>query len=250
MPLITVKGTDIHYRQGRGEEKNPLVLIHGSGGSSENWPQEIFDTDTFRTIAPDLPGHGLSKGSPASDMDTYIRFACDFIQALGLSKTALGGHSLGGGVTLGCALMQPEWLTKIILVGTGARLRVSPLILDSLKNDFEAAISVMDQVLFGPDAPEELKQDYRATARTADPKVLLADFTACDHFDVLKELSQIRIPALVVSATHDQLTPLKYGQFLADTLPDARIAVLEGAGHLMALEKAGEFAGALKDFLL
>jgi pimeloyl-ACP methyl ester carboxylesterase len=79
--------------------------------------------------------------------------------------------------------------------------------------------------------------------------VLLGDFTACDRFDVMERLGEIEAPTLVVAGSADQLTAAKYARFLAKRIADARLVIIEGAGHMMMLERPIETAEAVQDFL-
>jgi pimeloyl-ACP methyl ester carboxylesterase len=82
-----------------------------------------------------------------------------------------------------------------------------------------------------------------------DPAVLYGDLVACDRFDIRHRLGEIEAPALVIGATEDRMTPLRFAQYLAENLPHAELRVLEGAGHMMALERPEEVASAVKGFV-
>jgi pimeloyl-ACP methyl ester carboxylesterase len=81
------------------------------------------------------------------------------------------------------------------------------------------------------------------------PEVTLGDFTACNAFDVMDQLDKIKIPVLVMTASEDQMTPIKYGQFLAGRIENSAISNIEDAGHLSPVEKPDEVAKAITDFL-
>ena len=75
------------------------------------------------------------------------------------------------------------------------------------------------------------------------------DFTACNQFDIRDQLSQINLPTLIIAGSEDKLTPPKNGRFLAEYIPQAQFKLLEGVGHMMMVEKPGETAEAIGDFL-
>ena len=249
MPHIEISGEKIHYAHtDKGSSKN-LVLIHGSGGDSTCWPLAELETTGANIYSVDLPGHGGSGGNARSDVSEYAAVVTALIKVLGLENVYVAGHSLGGGIALTIGIAAPSWLSGLILVGTGAKLRVNPMIFEALNKDPKGAVAMMDSVIFSADAPEEAKAAMRAVGERTDPSVSIADFTACDKFDVMKELGKISVPCLVVSGGADVLTSVKYGKFLAEGIARAELVIIEGAGHMMALEKPAEFAKALARFL-
>ncbi|MBU2488290.1 MAG: alpha/beta hydrolase [Proteobacteria bacterium] len=248
MPFVNVSGENIHYLLS-GDQGPGLVLIHGSGSSHAAWPVEILTLPGVRVAALDLPGHGKSEGAARKSVDEYARVVAGAIEAMGLARAYVCGHSLGGAVALSLALAKPAWLAGIILVGSGARLRVNPLILEAITQNFEQALDLMDPFLFAPGADPELVKGARLVAEAAGPEVLLTDFSACDRFDVMARVGEIQIPCLVVTADKDQLTPAKYGRYLAAGIPGAQLVEIAGAGHVMMMEKPVEVARALAGFI-
>jgi pimeloyl-ACP methyl ester carboxylesterase len=81
------------------------------------------------------------------------------------------------------------------------------------------------------------------------PEVIAGDYAACDAFDVRERLGQITAPTLVVGGTADQMTPLKYAEFLAEKIPGAKLARIEGAGHMVMLEQPELVAQHVEQFL-
>jgi len=81
------------------------------------------------------------------------------------------------------------------------------------------------------------------------PDVLFGDFTACDQFDVMDQLEKIGAPTLVIVGSDDQLTPVKYAHFLAEHIAIASQLTVEGAGHMVMLERPSEVAKATQEFL-
>ena len=82
-----------------------------------------------------------------------------------------------------------------------------------------------------------------------DPAVLHSDFIACDCFDIRTKLDQIHIPTLVISGTEDKMTPLKYSRYLVENIVDARLIIIEGAGHFSMLQKPKMVANAIAEFM-
>src|SRR5438105_12497388 len=108
---------------------NPIVFIHGSGDSAHIWRLQIGHLGANRAFAIDLPGHGQRPDSlPAeATVRDYAQAAYEIIRhELRLEKPVIAGHSLGGAIALTMALEYGSELGGLILIGTGARLRVLP----------------------------------------------------------------------------------------------------------------------------
>jgi len=249
MPFVKVGEENIFFsKKDTGSDHN-LLLIHGSGGDHMHWPHQVRHLPDINVFAIDLPGHGRSEGQGRDTVDAYADFTAAFVSALNLNKVTLAGHSLGGAIAQSLAFRVPEWLARIILVGTGARLRVAPGMIDGVLSDFHVAANLICEYAYGPDAPASLVQAARETLLKVDPKVVHGDFSACDQFDVMEKISEISLPTLVISGAADQMTPAKYGEYLYQHIPGARFSVIEDGGHMMGLEKPEALAECMVNFL-
>jgi pimeloyl-ACP methyl ester carboxylesterase len=197
----------------------------------------------------DLPGHGRSSGQGRNDIAAYADVVDAFIAEMGLRQVALIGHSMGGATVLTVAQRQPAWLDALVLVGTGARLRVMPSLLDMLPVDFPAAVEIMCSAMFGPKAPASLIESERERYSRVDWRVVRDDLVACDAFDVMTVLGRIKVPTLVVAGANDRLTPVKYSEYLAQGIPKSQLTVFADAGHMLAREQPEAFTRAVGDFL-
>ena len=196
----------------------------------------------------DLPGHGHSGGSGRTSVEDYADFIQTFVQHLRLDRVAVFGHSLGGAIVQCLALRKPDWLEAIVLVGTGARLRVAPAVLDTVVADPEAFLELAPQFYFAPGPPRNLVSQIRTGLAKIDPHITHGDFCACDRFDIMPELHRISLPTLIISADLDRLTPLKYSRYLHEHIPGSCLHIIENAGHMMALERPGEFMAGVEAF--
>jgi pimeloyl-ACP methyl ester carboxylesterase len=199
--------------------------------------------------ALDLAGHGRSHPPGRSTIAAYAQDVLDFINTLKLENVVVLGHSMGGAIAQMVGLAHPANVTGLVLVGTGAKLRVSPAILSAIQEDYEAAVDMLNQFYWGGSQAPNIEAANRHTLLTCPPEVMLNDFLACDQFDVRSRLAEIIRPTLVISASADQMTPPKFGQFLADQLPQAEFALIEQAGHMMTLEFPKRVAQLVGDFM-
>ncbi|MFN8499286.1 MAG: alpha/beta fold hydrolase [Anaerolineae bacterium] len=216
MPKTLVAGFPTFYAVRDAGAQPALLFIHGAGAQNGLWLDAARRLNRMGVFVPDLPGHGQSEGMPSSSIATYAAWLVVFADAVGLDRFIPVGHSMGGGVALQLALDYPERVAGLVLVASGARLRVHP--------------------------------DILAGLRDSDP-VMYTDMLACAAFDVMPRLGEIHVPTLVINGTADDRTPLKYAAFLRDRIAGAEIAVVEGAGHEVMVEQPAEVAAAIQDFV-
>jgi pimeloyl-ACP methyl ester carboxylesterase len=250
MPYIELDGNNLFYTAStKRSSEISLLLVHGAGGSHLTWPAELRRFPGVDVYALDLPGHGRSDQPGRRSVEQYAHVAVQFIDRLELPSVVFFGHSMGGAIGITVALNSPSAIVGLALVGSGARLRVTDAILDSVVADYEAAVQTITKMSWAADAPRELVGAGSDLLRQQCPAVVHGDYLACNQFDVMERLGEIDVPTLVISGTHDQLTPVKYGRYLAHRIPGAHHVTVEGGGHMMALEHGAEVAEALSGFL-
>lgn len=228
----------------------PLVLIHGAGGTHLHWPPQVRRMDGQRVFALDLPGHGKSGGIGSQSIADYARAVLDFLDAARFNAAVFVGHSMGSAIALSLALDFPKRVLGLGLVGSGARLRVAPQILETTAAEatFPTAVSLINEAAFGSSASPSLKELAARQMMTIRPAVLHGDFLACNEFDVMPRLAEIAVPTLILCGHEDSLTPMKYSEFLRDHIRAAQLAAFPGAGHMVMLEQPEAVAQALSDF--
>ncbi len=224
-----------------------LILIHGSGACGDVWyyqKQQFTDAD-----AVDLPGH--PDGELRNSIEEYADWLHGYIQQKKYKDVVLAGHSLGGGIALMHAYKYPQDLRGVILVGSGARLRVLPLIIEAIKNklnDRQGWVRDLVTPLYG--TIDAKVRDILLPGLTAvGPAAQLNDFLCCDKFDIMDKVGLIRVPALAIVGDQDNMTPPKYAQYLSKNMQNCKVTVIEGGGHLAFLEKPGPVNKAIEGFL-
>jgi len=232
-------------------EKPPVILIHGAGGTHLHWPPQIRRLAGQRVYAPDLPGHGKSEGVARQDIWEYSAVLAKFMEGVKLKKAVFVGLSMGSGIALQMALRYPKRVLGLGLLGSGAKLRVSPDVLESSANPsaFLATVHMVVENSYGPDVLPQVKELALQQLEETRPSVLHSDFLACDSFDVMERISKINVPTVLICGAEDRMTPVKYSEYLRDHIEGARLEVIEGAGHMVMIEKPDETAKVLEDFL-
>jgi len=250
LPTIEIAGESLFYarRLAKGT-KSSLVLVHGAGGTHRHWGHQLRWLQGANLYALDLPGHGRSAGGGRASVDAYAASLQAFLEALGLTRAILAGHSMGGAIVQLLALEHSSMVGGLILVGTGARLRVLPSLLDGLANDFEETIEALLGYAYSASAPTDLVELGRQEWLANSPEVIRGDFLACDRFDVMDRLGKIHCPTLVLCGEEDSLTPPKYSHLLRDSIADAALTVIPDAGHMVMLEQPQRVNRAIEEFL-
>lgn len=253
MPHVQIGGDRIHFvEQGPvlTDQLSPIVLLHGAGGSHQIWfPQLRALGRRRKVIALDLPGHGDSNGGGADQIEVYRDVVKEFVAEVNLHRIVLVGHSMGGAITQSFALAYPDQLVAIVLVGTGAKLRVHPKIFAGLREAPRSAVDLIAKAARAPGAPEEaIEQDAEAMLRTPIP-VIEGDFRACHSFDLMEQIQEITAPTLVICGTDDLMTPPKYAEYLHQKIKESQLALIPGAGHMVMLEKPEEVNRTIEAFL-
>ncbi len=228
----------------------PLICIHGAGGTHRHWGYVLRDlAGAARVLALDLPGHGRSAPPGRSEIGAYGAALLALMDALGLERAALAGHSMGGAVALWAALHAPGRVSALGLVGTGGRLRVHPALLDVLEHDPPAALRQIVAWSYPPDTPADLRARAEADYARCDPAVFRGDLLACDRFDLSARLGEIRAPTAVVVGDADRMTPPKYAQALHTAISGAQLTVIPNTGHMAPLEQPAAVGTALRRVL-
>ena len=253
MPIVESNSKQISYvtgRRGIQEGLGTLVFVHGSGGSRLLWNyQRQFFEKFFNVVMVDLPGHGEARSEGEESVGAYARHLLHLIRALPMDVVCLFGHSLGGAVAQEFSLLYPQHAEALILVGTGARLRVLPEILEGLQGRFEDTVRLINEYAFSKKAPADLIQKGIEAMLKTRRDVLYGDFTACNRFDIMDRVGDIEAPTLVVCGSDDLLTPPKYAHFLAEKITGARLEIIDGAAHMVMIEKPHEFNSRVMEFL-
>ena len=230
--------------------KPTLVFIHGAGNSSVLWNDQLKGLDDRRNLlALDLPGHGRSPGAGYTTVPDYARVVMDFLISVKVPSPIPVGLSMGGAITQQLLLDYPNNCIAGVLISTGARMKVTPVIFETIEKNYPAFVESAKQFAISSKTDPARIQPILDDNLKCPPSVAFGDFQACDRFDVRERLTEIRARVLVVTGEDDLLTPPKFGEFLADKIKGAQRAHIRDAGHLVPVEKPDELNQVLLTFL-
>lgn len=248
----------LHHEQ--AGEGLPLVLLHAFPLSSAMWSPGLL-TDRCRVIAPDQRGFGASPlGDDEPDLDRCADDVVALLDRLGLDRVVLGGLSMGGYVAMALLRRHAERVRALVLADTKAaadpasardnRLRVAAEV------EQRGSAVLVEQVLPAllgetstrtrPDVVARVRGLVEQAPPSAAAWAQRAMAARPASFDVL---AGVDVPALVVVGDEDALSPVDDAREMADALPHGRLVVLEGAGHLTAVEDPAAFWGAVRSFV-
>jgi pimeloyl-ACP methyl ester carboxylesterase len=242
------------------DRARPAVLfLHGAGCDHIVWqlPARWFAWHGRSVLAVDLPGHGRSKGPPLDTIAGLARWVGQVLDAAGVERASLVGHSMGGGIALEAAAALGSRIGRLALLGTAAAIPVTGPLLAAAREEPQRAYRMMTAwahgsaaKLGGNPAPGLWMTGGTLAlfARNA-PGVLAADLGACQAWrSGPKAARKVSAPALVVIAGNDIMTPPKAGQELARLLAGSRTVTVPDCGHMLLAEAPDAVLDALIEF--
>ena len=260
--------TTMETRDGRfaweaaGDPASPtVVLLHGIGGAARAWRGQLaFFADRYRTLAWDMPGYGGSTPLLDVSIDALADALRDFLQQIDVTKPILVGHSIGGMIVQQLLAKNPRFATAVVLAQTSPAFGKADG--DWQKSFIDARLGPLDRgatmaslaptlvrELIG-DAPDAGGLELARACMAAVPEATYrAMMLALLGFDQRSALKDIAVPTLVLSGSRDNNAPAPMMAKMASYIPSATYVEIEGAGHLLNLERPGAFNAALDRFL-
>ena len=167
-----------------------------------------------------------------------------------LKNPILVGHSLGAAITLQFALNYPQKIKGIVSVGGGIKMPVNPSLLEFLKTNPAEAIDLICKFSLAKENRPQFFAPLKKSLSQANIDVLYGDLSACDKLDLTHEIGKIAVPALVICGAEDKMTPPDFSRQIAESINGAKLCLIEGAGHMVMMERPKEFNEALNKFAL
>lgn len=239
----------------------PLVFLHGIGGAARAWRGQLAHFgDRYRAVAWDMPGYGGSAPLATVSIATLADALQDFLGQIGAKMPVLVGHSIGGMIVQQWLTKYPDAAAAVVLAQTSPAFGNAAG--DWQKNFIEARLGPLDRgetmrtlapslvkEIIGdePDpAGMELARDCMASVPEATYRVTMLSMLG---FDLRAALKTIAVPTLVLSGSRDKNAPAPTMAKMASYIPSAEYIDIEGAGHLVNLERPAAFNAALDQFL-
>jgi pimeloyl-ACP methyl ester carboxylesterase len=257
---LSVNGIDTFVATGGREfdgTQPTVVLLHGAGFDHTTWAlhSRWLAHHGHSVLAPDLPGHGRSSGTPIPTIAGMADWTAALLDAAGASKARLVGHSMGSLIAIETAARHPQRVTALSLIGTAATMTVGPELLKAAEANDASAIDMVSiwglgfqAELGGSLAPGLwMHSGAQRVLQQCRPGVLFNDLSACNTYQgALTAAAQVTVPTTFILGERDMMTPAKAGKALAAALPNSRTVVLRGAGHMMMAERPDELLAALQ----
>jgi pimeloyl-ACP methyl ester carboxylesterase len=235
--------------------KPATLLLHGAGLDHSVWTlQARYLAHHERSvIAVDLPGHGRSSGAPLETIADIAQWCWLLLDALGIDRTSIGGHSMGALIALNMAATQAERVRSLCLIAAAAEMLVHPDLLAAARDDLPKASALISMWGFGSagqvggnEIPGlQMRHGGQRLLERSMPGVLATDLAACQAYrDGIKDAARILAPTHLLLGAEDRMTPLGKGRQLAQAMTqvvgDAKVTVLAGCGHMIMAERPNE----------
>ncbi len=259
---IDVNGTSTFASTG-GRDFDPsgdvILFIHGSGQNHLGFmlQHRFFANRGYQAITPDFPGHGQSQGDALTSIEGMADWLIAFMDAAGISKAHMAGHSQGGLVLLELASRYPDRVATASFLATALAIPVNDYLLGLAESKEPKAIAAMMDWGHGPAGhlhdhtlPGTSHMRYGAQLMSSNqPGALFADLSACAAYDAGSAAAEkITCPTLCILSGADKMTPAKAGRALHSAL-GGELVELPGAGHMNITESPFEVNMALRAFL-
>ena len=249
---INIQGIATHIFEAGPPTAPALLYLHGTflGNLWLECHQAL--SQRFHVFAPDTPGFGLT-GRPdwMRDMSDYVLYFRDLLDALGLEKPMLLGHSLGGWMAAEIAVWYPERVKKLVLSNAaGIRVKGAPIahifamspqeVMSVCFDNFAAAMPLM---------PAEVNTDYLLSQYRQ--LTTLASLAWNPNYDpkLERRLLRVNCPTLIIWGQNDRLIPAVYGDTFHQLIANSELVKLEGTGHMPMFEMPAEWSRAISEFL-
>ncbi len=237
-----------------------IVFLHGAQQDHSCWTLQSrwFAHHGHTVLAPDLPGHGRSDGPPLASIEALADWTAALLDAAGLARASLVGHSMGSLIALETALRHPARIERCALLGSALPMPVSDTLLDAARHDEAKAAALINAFSYSPGAQFGgsavpglwMTGVNQRLMERQKPGVFHTDLAACNAYARdPASLAGLRCPLLVIAGTRDRMTAPRAARAIADSIPGSRLVNIEGSGHALMAEKPDAVLDALRAFM-
>jgi pimeloyl-ACP methyl ester carboxylesterase len=206
----------------------------------------------YNIAAINLPGHGHSGGKGENNVRDYCLWIKKLLAELDWKSAVLVGHSLGSAIALQFAISYPEEIAGIVCIGGGMKMPVNPFFLEFLQTNPPEMPAEIIELICKYSLARENRSKFSAQLRKSislsKVDVLYGDLSACNELNLTQETGKISVPALIICGAEDKMTPPDLSRALAAGISKSTLEIVEGAGHMVMLERPAEFNESLDKF--
>tara|TARA_B100001173_G_scaffold296113_1_gene291492 strand:- start:317 stop:1093 length:777 start_codon:yes stop_codon:yes gene_type:complete len=241
---------------GKGIDKNKetIVFLHGSGLSHIVWSltEQYLSNQNYNVLSIDLPGHGNSEGECLKSIQEIAEWLEKVFNKLDILELTLVGHSQGCLEALEYYFKYPKKIKNLIFVSGSYRMPVNQDLIDLAESGDNQAVKLMmkwgyenSKKFIGGNPVEKIINSPRDIR-----EILAIDLIACNNYkNGSKALSKINCPTLFILGELDKMVNLEKGKKFASLVPNSKIHVIKGCGHMIMFEKAFEMREKISEFL-
>ncbi len=247
---VVVNGLMTNYLKA-GQGRKVVVLLHGWGDSATTFSGLAKKLEGYTVLVPDLPGFGGTEMPPkAWGVDEYANFVTAWLKKIGQKEVyAIIGHSNGGAISIGLLASDKLKAGKLILLASSGIRDIYKMRRMLLKGS--AKIAKLPLKLIPSGARQKIKG--RAYRTIGSDSMLLPEMEPSYRRMILKDMqadaTKIKSPTLLIYGRDDKVTPVKYGQLFAEAIPNSKLEIVDGAGHMLHQEANLEVSKLIEDFL-
>lgn len=260
---VDVAGREVYAYTGTRafDAPRPTVLfVHGAANDHGVFALQsrYFAWHGMNVVAPDLPAHGRSAGDPLPSVEAIAEWLVALLDAMGVAKAAVVGHSLGSLAALECAARHPQRVERLALIGPSAPMTVNDDLLAAAARNEHVAYELINGWSFSPSSQLGgnqvpgmwmLGNAMRLIERSGDG-VLSADLLACHRYaNGLQAAAAVRCATLVIIGARDVMAPPRNAEAIVNALHDVKTVTLPETGHAIMAERPGEVLDALRAFV-
>lgn len=263
--LIDIGGVDIHYIK-KGDSDKKMILLHGIGAGTFSYRYNIDELARhYEVYAIDLKGFGYSERMPGTDhsYDTQAKIVLGFMESNGIKKATIAGHSMGGAISLVTYSLSPDSFEGLILIDSAGITTNDPApsflltqpVVDILYYNLmvkrESFRDFLSSAYYNKDfVDDELIELYNRPFRLKDTnRSYLSILKSDTDYDFEGILASVEIPVLIIWGEKDTWIDIGDAYRFEESIEDATLKIIPGAGHLPMEEKSGAVNKAIIDFM-
>ncbi|EQA43439.1 alpha/beta hydrolase family protein [Leptospira broomii serovar Hurstbridge str. 5399] len=267
--FIEVMGMQAHVRdEGPREDRNPIVLIHGTASSLHTWDGWVRELKSSRRVIRfDLPGFGLTGPSPDNrySLDLYSKFVISLLHKLEVKRSVIVGNSLGGSIAWYTALLHPIRFEKLILVDSSGynyqstsvplafRIAKIPILRNIANNVLPRSIvaSSVKNTYGNPSkvTEEQIDRYYDLALREGNRKALTERFKQMPMGEMENRIHELNIPTLILWGNLDRLIPPSNAERFHKDIAKSKLVIFNELGHIPQEEDPLNTVKAVKEFI-